>query len=37
MQEIGECKYCGKRGIEGDVCEDCYREDVEEKKREYIR
>lgn len=36
MEEKGECRYCGKLGIEGDVCNGCLEEDKKEKKREYI-
>lgn len=36
MEDDGECRYCGKLGIEGDVCKECAREDQEDKERGYI-
>ena len=37
MKRQGECKYCGKLGIEGEVCNECIEEDKKEKDRNYIR
>ena len=36
MEEKGECRYCGKFGIDGDVCNECSTEDKKEKERKYI-
>lgn len=35
-EDDGECRYCGKLGIDGNVCDECKAEDQKEKERNYI-